>query len=76
MCGLNSVASQPEGDKRCSAVCVCAFVVNMWFKYNISLRITHADVVERNAVMCGVWGQEEAGVCVSCEGPTATERMF
>lgn len=70
MCGLNSVMSKPEGDKRCSAVCVCAFVVNLWSKYELSLKITHADVVERRAVLCEVWGQEEASVCVLCEGQT------
>lgn len=68
--------SKPEGDKRCSAVCVCAFVVNMWSKYTLSLKITRADVVERKAVLCKVWSQEEGSVWVLCEGQTNGDREF
>lgn len=39
VCGLNSVVSKSERDKRCSAVCASAFVVNMWFKHRLSLKI-------------------------------------
>lgn len=39
VCGLNSVVSKSERDKRCSAVCASAFVVNMWFKHKLSLKI-------------------------------------
>ncbi len=38
VCGLNLLMSKPEGDKRCSAVCVCYeyVVVLMWLREKAS----------------------------------------
>lgn len=42
-----------------SGLCVCAFVVNMRSKCDVSLKITRADVVEkREAVSCEVKRKE------------------
>lgn len=54
-----------SGGKGNLVVGVCAFVVNMWSKYNMSLEITQAGVVERGSVLCEIWGQEEGSVWIS-----------
>lgn len=60
VCGLYS-------EWGCSVV---AFVVNVWCKYSLSLKITHADAVERKALLCENEGQEEESVWIR-QGHTA-----
>ncbi len=65
---------KPEGDKWCLVVCVCAFIVSVWSKYDLSLKITAADVVKRKAVLREVWGQEGEVIVVVCEGQPDGEK--
>lgn len=45
----------------------------MWSENNPCLQITHADVVEREVVVCKMWGQEQRGVFVSAVSDGQTE---
>lgn len=49
--------------------------MKLWSKNKLSLKITHADVVESDAVLCKVGGQEEGSVYFLCDGPTETEKV-
>lgn len=50
-----------------------AFVVNVWCEYSLSLKITHADAVERKALLCENEGQEEESVWIR-QGHTAPKK--
>lgn len=66
VCGLNSV------------VTFCSFVVNMWLKYNLSLRIdaSWCGGDGGGTALCGPWGQKEESVCVFCEKQTELAKAF